>query len=564
MHEGGVSLLDRDAFYSPFQRVHRDATLLILKELLLHQITECDKKEISPITPNPPLRYLDLFCGNGVRSLRFLKEFGGLYGGQVEVVGIDAQMECVNMCNETARVNHLHQHSHYIRHKLTPTGPLLHEQLPCLGMFHVIDVDPFGSSIPYIQQCLHLLHDNGLLLLTCTDARDLFGSLSKSSTNHYSHQCSHGHSQKHGISLFHTNGISRPVAALACHEFGLRSVVTAACVAVRTAAEDMLITAVTTEVVACWVFPHGCRLMLRVRKHPLGVGCGPAALSSSAAVPDMDVPFFAKCKYLDTKRERSQNLWKVPMAYVYVNESRNIALIGDQEECDESTSDARARVPNEISPEDKEGEQEEREEWKRVPLFSIATVDCSLLRAVLRRHRITPGVCSESRPAAITSDGGGPLPVSDFQSPAVLLLERLLEENETFDMDADEGGSDVATRIERRQGSFVYDQSGLKFRYCWGVYSATTTTPKGSKRERQRHSPTISDICRYVNIDNSQGLGRSCKTIPIFEDHKFFKVCKSCEVLLKQQNKNVICRISQYVKFYKEPLYLYYRVTVEK
>jgi tRNA G26 N,N-dimethylase Trm1 len=546
MHEGGLFILDSDVFYSSFQQVHRDTTLLILKELLL--ATRHLKNNSLNHSRPPPLRFLDLFCGNGVRSLRFLKEIGAEYGDDdgIDVVGIDSQMECVNIATKTAMLNQLSKHSQYVCHKVTPTGQPLHDQLPGLGLFHVIDVDPFGSSIPYVQQCLSLLHDNGLLLLTCTDSRELFAGNSK-------------HASRKN-ETFRTYGILRPGSSLACHEFGLRSAVTAACLAVRTEGRY-------PSVVASWSFSHGCRLIIRVQKNPS------YDTEKSDWFPLLSVPPAMEEVAPDKEEEDEEDeekgditavSWSLPLSHVYINASSTVALVG--EVCEEGTLGCSADPPRQ------EQEQEQRQEqgdgWRRVgPLWAAATANCEVLRAVIRANTdpdsdstgatgaaatgtatgIIPGAATSTGTATATSTSTATAiattpgttivtatataaaasstacATSDIRSdratasnaPALLLLERLLEENSIFENnDSRWKGGGTCERPH-----IIDETSGLNIIYCWGVYSACGLLMCSSKRLPK----SSGDICRYLNINQPIS---NCTSTQIYQDHKHFKVSK--------------------------------------
>lgn len=42
--------------------------------------------------------------------------------------------------------------------------------------YDIIDLDPYGSMIPFLNSTLRAINDNGLLCITCTDSRVLMGS----------------------------------------------------------------------------------------------------------------------------------------------------------------------------------------------------------------------------------------------------------------------------------------------------------------------------------------------------------------------------------------------------
>ena len=42
--------------------------------------------------------------------------------------------------------------------------------------FHIVDLDPYGTAAPFIDSAIQCLEDDGMLLVTCTDAGVLAGS----------------------------------------------------------------------------------------------------------------------------------------------------------------------------------------------------------------------------------------------------------------------------------------------------------------------------------------------------------------------------------------------------
>jgi tRNA G26 N,N-dimethylase Trm1 len=471
MREGGISLLESDTFYSLFQKVHRDATILILKYIL------CSCNLSGDANLQLPLRYLDLFCGNGVRSLRFLKEVGGEYEGTVEIVGIDSQQDCVKVANDTAVLNNLHDNAHFMQHKVTTTG-----QLPCcLDQFDCIDVDPFGSSIPYIEQCLPLLRDKGLLLLTCTDSRELF--LGKGSGR--------GNQQTSGG--FITSGVLRPPPSLAPHEFGLRAVVTAACLAVRRQNRY-------PAVLACWVFPHGCRLIIRVTESP------PLPCLARRDVMSRVVESKAAVYTIPEDTALSGGgagggvgaAWRLPLSHVHFSEARSIALVGaGPDECDDGSRGRSALLGS--------NDQALGGGWSRGgPLWAAATADVSLIQGVIRTNTSpvpeekTEGVC-ESDQTTICDI------VYPASASALLLLNRILEENSIF----------------MHTSEHIYNEAGLQLTYTWGVYSAqglVSAVLSSTSNNKPRESPSIREMGRCL----AGGLVRSA--VAIQEDHRHFKV----------------------------------------
>ena len=362
MREGEVNLLAGDVFYSSFQLPHRDATVLILKELLLQSLESSSHKSA--------LRYLDLFCGNGIRSLRFVKEVGLHFPRGVEAVGIDAQKECIEVANASAEANNLHNNIRFCQHKIhSSESSLLSNEVPDMGTFDVIDVDPFGNSIQYIPQCLQVMRAGGLLLLTCTDSHDLYIGFGNK-------KCM----------TFQTSGILRPPSAMASHEFGLRAAITAACLAIYR--EGWM-----PHVEACWAFRHGCRLILRVE--PLS-------------------PV--------NNREDMCLMPPMPLATVYVDRAGTMALFGSVGESFVDSGDKGL----ELDFDNVAADTWKHDEWRVVgPLWSSGTLNVDLIRTIVLK--------SKAAAAAAPETSVGNRTISRHLSAAVTLLTRLLEENLPFE-----------------------------------------------------------------------------------------------------------------------------------
>ena len=244
-----------EAFFSSFQKVHRDASLAILHCLLNSNFSFCTSS-------SSELRYLDLFCGNGVRALRFLKEVGNRDGRNATAVGIDSEQSCTAAAERAACANNISSQATFIAYKIKK-GDCLLDRLPGLGIFHIIDIDPFGSSLPYIKVSLPLLMDKGFLLLTCTDSRELF-------------------SLKHN-KFFSTQGVLRPPSRLAPHEFGIRAALTSALLSI---VQEGL----HPRVICSWSFNHGCRIILQIFHKPPS-DCDMNASDSPSALAQMQYQY---------------------------------------------------------------------------------------------------------------------------------------------------------------------------------------------------------------------------------------------------------------------------------
>jgi tRNA G26 N,N-dimethylase Trm1 len=217
--EGKSKILHCDTvFYSPHQSLHREVTVSIERYFFQLHFN------------NVEVRHLDLFCGCGIRSLRFLTEVCPI----AKAVAVDNDESAIALATEHTKLNCIaDQRLRLIRDNIN----IMDLASLGVGQFHVIEIDPYGSSLPYVSRCLPLLVDGGLLNITCTNIKGVIGD----------------------------NGehVSRcPSGIVAPHEFGVRFVLSDVC--------DIIVAGGGRPVpLACWALPHGCRLMIQVHSTPL-------------------------------------------------------------------------------------------------------------------------------------------------------------------------------------------------------------------------------------------------------------------------------------------------------
>lgn len=215
--EGNIDICRNGVAYSEFQSFNRDLSLKVMKG----HFERTGRAE-------EPLTYLDLFCGSGIRSLLFCHEFPqhGI------VVGVDSSANSISIATENA-----------IRNQEGAMEFLCQDinslDLSRFSAFDVVELDPFGGCMPFVEKCIPFLRHEGILNLTFTNSRELFPS-----------------AEADGFTYL-THGVTRPHPDIGCHEFGLRST--------WLALSNMLF-ANSREIrpLCCWTFPHGCRIIGQV------------------------------------------------------------------------------------------------------------------------------------------------------------------------------------------------------------------------------------------------------------------------------------------------------------
>jgi tRNA (guanine26-N2/guanine27-N2)-dimethyltransferase len=140
-------------FYNPVMELNRDVAVLALQayqRMVDHQISACE-----------PL------ASCGIRGVRFAVEIQG-----VKVVMNDISKKAVQIALHNAHMNGVADRT-IVENK--DANLLLSEHAVPRSRFDAIDLDPFGSPVPYVDSAVRALRDHGLLALTATDMAPLCG-----------------------------------------------------------------------------------------------------------------------------------------------------------------------------------------------------------------------------------------------------------------------------------------------------------------------------------------------------------------------------------------------------
>jgi tRNA (guanine26-N2/guanine27-N2)-dimethyltransferase len=141
-------------FYNPVMELNRDLAVLALQA---YQRTV--NREISVCEP---------LAGCGVRGIRFAKEVKGVQ----KVLINDINEKASQLAKHNVQINGLSK-------RVTVKNEDANFLLGCYGAprkrFDFIDIDPFGSPVPYMDSAIRALRNGGLLALTATDMAPLCG-----------------------------------------------------------------------------------------------------------------------------------------------------------------------------------------------------------------------------------------------------------------------------------------------------------------------------------------------------------------------------------------------------
>lgn len=141
-------------FYNPIMEFNRDLAVLAIQtyqRTVQHKITICE-----------PL------MGTGLRGIRFAAEIRG-----VEKVVMN------DLSEEAFRLASLNVKSSGLKSKATVKHDEANHLLSSYSVphmrFDVVDIDPFGSPVRFLDSAIRALRDEGLIALTATDMAPLCG-----------------------------------------------------------------------------------------------------------------------------------------------------------------------------------------------------------------------------------------------------------------------------------------------------------------------------------------------------------------------------------------------------
>jgi len=151
-------------FYNPVMELNRDISVLAFQayqRLVNREISICE-----PLT------------SSGIRGVRFAAEIHGVK----KVVISDINERACKLAKHNVDLNRL-QDRVTVKHKEANCLLSCHGA-PC-RRFDIVDIDPFGSPVPYLDSAVRALRNNGLLAVTATDLAPLCGVNAKACVRKY-------------------------------------------------------------------------------------------------------------------------------------------------------------------------------------------------------------------------------------------------------------------------------------------------------------------------------------------------------------------------------------------
>lgn len=169
--EGKAEILAGDkVFYNHIQQFNRDLSVMVIKSWheLYHDHFKSRKRNHEQTEPAnaPYINILEALSATGLRSIRYARELDHVN----KIVANDLLADAVKLINENIQYNNLSD-------KLVANhGDAIKYMGSTNTKFHVVDLDPYGTAMPFIDSAIQCIKDEGILLVTCTDAGVLAGS----------------------------------------------------------------------------------------------------------------------------------------------------------------------------------------------------------------------------------------------------------------------------------------------------------------------------------------------------------------------------------------------------
>ncbi len=153
---------DLPVFYNPAMKLNRDISVLLLSALGLKKI-----------------RVADIMAGSGVRSIRFALEVRKGAIGSVHIN--DGSKEAIALIKKNITLNKINIKKRKIHVTQKDANIFLLES----EGFEYIDIDPFGSPVPFLDAACRRLSRGGILAVTATDTAPLCGTYPKTCVRRY-------------------------------------------------------------------------------------------------------------------------------------------------------------------------------------------------------------------------------------------------------------------------------------------------------------------------------------------------------------------------------------------
>jgi len=146
-------------FYNPVQEFNRDTSILVINEFNAMLSEERAAKGKS----HDGIRVFEALAATGLRSVRYLKEIPSI----TQLVGNDIDKAATALMTKNFEFNGCAPEK--FRVETMDAVDLMNQYRRDKTVFDVVDLDPYGTAIPFLEGAITSLANNGLLCVTFTD-----------------------------------------------------------------------------------------------------------------------------------------------------------------------------------------------------------------------------------------------------------------------------------------------------------------------------------------------------------------------------------------------------------
>lgn len=156
----------QDVFYNPEMKLNRDISLLVIKSYF-----------------ERPIKFCDPMIASAIREIRFLKTIPEMFDKMV--LG-DISLKAIEDAKKNFSENNINYEKCIFERK---------DAIETINIsnYDFIEIDPFGSPVPFLDIACQKVKHNGILSVTATDTAALCGTYPKTTLRKYSIKVSMTH-----------------------------------------------------------------------------------------------------------------------------------------------------------------------------------------------------------------------------------------------------------------------------------------------------------------------------------------------------------------------------------
>lgn len=147
-----------EVFYNPVMKLNRDLSLLVIKSFF-----------------EKPIHFCDPMGASGIRELRFQKTIPEMF--ESITIG-DISKTAIKNIKKNFKINSLSTKNILFFNQ--DANNTINSKF-----FHYIEIDPFGSPVPFLDSALQRIKHNSILSVTATDTAALCGTYPKTTLRKY-------------------------------------------------------------------------------------------------------------------------------------------------------------------------------------------------------------------------------------------------------------------------------------------------------------------------------------------------------------------------------------------